>query len=177
VPFLPRNFKLKDGGIWYEYPPDDEGRSKAPVWCCVELEIVAETRAGDGKNWGKLLRWKDRDGRQHEWAMPSTMLAGDGTEYRKELLYGGLAIADTKAGKEKLNLLLLSARLKERATAVARVGWHDAGFVLPDETIGAANGERLLLQTENPLVDGLEVRGDVEQWRAAVGKYLPGNSG
>ena len=109
-------------------------------------------------------------------AMPSNMLAGDGVELRRELMNWGLTIAYTRAGREQLNALLQGVNRRGRATAVSRIGWHGGGFVLPDETMGSAGEEMLLLQTEMPLLDGFEVRGDLGEWHAAVGNLLPGNS-
>ncbi|KXV75060.1 hypothetical protein AD953_09010, partial [Acetobacter malorum] len=57
-----------------------------PVW------IIAETRGADGKGWGILLGWTDRDGEQHEQAFPRGMFAGDCAELRNQLADGGLTL-------------------------------------------------------------------------------------
>jgi Domain of unknown function (DUF927) len=73
--------KTKDGPVAIdEYP------------VCSRIEVVALTRDDSGGEWRRLLQFKDPDWRKHERAMPTEMLAGDGSEYRARLLEQGLTI-------------------------------------------------------------------------------------
>jgi putative DNA primase/helicase len=70
-------FRLSDTAALY-VGEDDE-----PQFVCSRLEIVATTRNDKGEEWGRLLVFADTDKRAHEWAMPMSMLAGDGACYRE----------------------------------------------------------------------------------------------
>jgi hypothetical protein len=91
--------KMTTKGLVWRDPADDE---KPPIVVAGQFEIIAESRDDFGSNWGILLRWKDPDGKSREWAMPKSLLAGDGIEVRRALLDGGLYVA---AGGKARNLL------------------------------------------------------------------------
>jgi hypothetical protein len=82
-------FVMRPNGLWWR----DADPEKPDLHVSSPFEVVAETRSVDGDNWGLLLRWHDHDDRSHEWALPRSMLAGDGSEYRRVLLDRGLYIA------------------------------------------------------------------------------------
>jgi hypothetical protein len=86
VSVLPYGYKFTDRGLMWLNPDDDD---KPPMLIAGHFDILAETRDGEGGSWGLLLRWKDHDGREHRYALPRAMLAGDGSEARRALLDGG----------------------------------------------------------------------------------------
>lgn len=63
------------------------------VWFASRIDVLADTRNGDGEAWGRLLGIHDRDGTVHQWAMPMAMMAGAGEDYRRELLHRGLVLS------------------------------------------------------------------------------------
>ena len=136
---------------------------KSDTHLCGVLEVLAETRADDGSNWGVLLGWRDHDGRAHEWAMPRAMLAGDGADYRSRLLDGGLFVAPGRKARELLTMFLASARTPARARAVSRVGWHGRAFILPDGVYGETGNERILLQTTATADHAFRVAGTLDE--------------
>ena len=69
------------------------GGDEDPMHVCGRLEVKAVTHDGNGRSYGRLLAWNGLDGEAHEWAMPMTLLAGDGAELRARLLDEGLDIA------------------------------------------------------------------------------------
>lgn len=79
---------------------------KEPVRICGRVEVVALTRDEKGNAWGCLLRWRDREGRLHEWAMPYSLLAGDCAEVRARLMDEGLTIAPGRKARELLTIYL-----------------------------------------------------------------------
>lgn len=109
-------------------------------WFCSRLEVGAETRSSDGEEWGRLLRITDRDRRSKEWAMPMSMLAGDGTAYRERLLSLGLIMAPGRFARDALHEYISTARPDTKARCVARVGWHGRTFVLSNRTVEPDNG-------------------------------------
>jgi hypothetical protein len=134
---MPRGFFMRSDGLYLQ--PDDP--EKPPIHVCGRLVVAAETRDGDGRAWVALLQWLDREGREHQWAMPRAMLAGDGAELRAHLLDGGLFLAPGRKAREALMSFLAGASPGRFVRVVPRLGWHaTAGgrvFVLPDRTIGA----------------------------------------
>lgn len=105
-------------------------------WFASKIEVSAETRSAEGEEWGRLLSVTDRDGRTKTWAMPMSMLAGDGTGYRERLLSLGLIIAPGKFARDALHEYISTARPGEKSRCVGRIGWELETFVMPDGEIG-----------------------------------------
>lgn len=165
-------FRLTDDGVvYFDSDPDKE-----PLRICGRLEIAALTRDGKGDGWGRLLRWRDSEGRAHEWPMPMSLLAGDGNEYRARLLDGGLFLAPGRKARELLTVYLQTSRTEETALCVPRVGWHGDSFVLPGATIGPEGAATVLFQTPFEADHYLSIAGTLEGWRNNVGRYCSGNS-
>jgi putative DNA primase/helicase len=143
---------------------------------CGHLQVVALTRDTNGENWGRLLRWLDAEGGKHEWALPMSLLTGDGSEYRGHLLDGGLVIAPGRRARELLTTYIQTARTEARALSVSRLGWHGRAFVLPGGTIGQNAGEPVIYQSPFQVDHYFRVKGTVEDWRERVGKRCGGNS-
>ncbi|GHT81370.1 hypothetical protein AGMMS49960_17690 [Betaproteobacteria bacterium] len=162
-------FKVTDKGVFH-VAPDDDGET----WICSPLHIRAMTRNDKGESWGRLLEWKDGDGRAHTWAMPASMLQGDGIAVREELAHQGLAMS---GGRKERALLLayLGTKVKPRARCVDRLGWHGAVYVIPGEAIGQ-DGEHVVFQNAQTLDPALSSSGTVAEWRDTVGAMAAGNS-
>lgn len=168
---LPPGFFLTANGLFH----DDAENPQGPFWICSPLEVLAVTRDDKGKNWGILLSWVDLDGKTHTWSMPMQMLAGDGNEFRRILLDGGLRISASQKARNLLTLYIQTCEPAERARSVTRTGWHDGVFVLPGEVIGESNGERVLLQTISE-VSGYEMSGNILEWQSDIAAFCAGNS-
>lgn len=109
-------------------------------WFCSLLEVDAETRSAEGEEWGRLLKITDRDRRVKTWAMPMSMLAGDGTAYRERLLSLGLVMAPGRFARDALHEYISTARPDAKAQCVGRVGWHGRVFVFSNQTVEAPHG-------------------------------------
>ena len=155
-------------GVW---ATDADGNR---TFVCSPLTIEADTRDEHGENWGRLLVFADRDGVKKRWAMPMSLLAGDGREFREQLLSLGLDIAPGTKARNLLNAYL-NTKPEKKAFCVTKPGWHRGAFVLPDGTIGADDGEPIYLQTisANHL---FREKGSVEEWRDQIGRLCAGNS-
>ena len=165
-------FHLTDEGVFYgESDVDSE-----PFQICGRLEVVALTRNVNGECWGRLLKWRDAEGCEHTWAMPMSLLSGDGGEYRQRLLDGGLIIAPGHKVRDLLTVYIQTAQPSARALCVPQVGWHDSDFVLPYETIGPEGEESVLFQSSYEHEHLLNVAGTLEQWQEHVGRLCRGNS-
>jgi len=144
------------------------------TWICSPLVVSALVRDANGDAWGRLLEFRDPDGRPHRWACPMELLAGEGTEFRRILMAQGLQIAPAAKSKNLLAVYVQSARVDARATATGKTGWHGRCFVMADETIGE-NSESVLLQTvgEPPR---MTQAGSLESWQHEIAAFCVGNA-
>ena len=166
-------FIEKEGGVYFQEEQQDGGIELR--WLCSPLRVLALTRDVEGQEWGRLLEVIDPDGVTHRWAMPMTMLAGNGDSYRSQLMNMGMRLTPGIPGKNRLHMLLSLANPEARARCVPRIGWHDGRFVLPDGVYGQENGEEILLQGTS--IDmPFRVSGTLKDWKDKIGSYCVGNS-
>ena len=109
-------------------------------WFCSRLEVVAETRSAEGDGWGRLLLITDRDGCVKKYAMPMSMLAGDGTAYREHLLSLGMIMAPGRFARDALHEYISTARPDQKARCVSRIGWQSRFYIGLNENFGGTNG-------------------------------------
>jgi hypothetical protein len=131
---LTESFRVGEDGVYFI---EDRNGEQTETWLCSPLRIRALTRTTDSEEWGRLLEVVDPDGCEHVWAMPMSMLAGDGAELRAQLLSLGLGLAQGRTGRERLQQYLTTACPEERARCVSQTGWHGGVYVLSDRVIGA----------------------------------------
>jgi putative DNA primase/helicase len=171
-----RHFKTTADGLYWISPDP----TKPDLHVCGPLQAVARTRDEQGQNWGVLLQWNDRDGREHEWAMPHSLLAGDAREVRANLLDRGLYVSPHDGSRKALMSYLSAVSPAATAMCVSRGGWHSvadqAVFVLPDQVYGAPASERVVLQTTQAHPHAFREAGTIEDWRHEIGRYAVGNS-
>ncbi|MBS0318431.1 MAG: DUF927 domain-containing protein, partial [Proteobacteria bacterium] len=167
-------FIVNDAGVWHQ-GVDHDGKPKSPEWVCSRLEVEALTRDQDGAGWGYLLSFADPLGHAKQWAMPSRMLAGDGTEARATLMSMGLRIATAVRARNLLTQYIQTRQPGDFATCTDRIGWHGRAFVLPKETIGD-DAERIVFQTDNAIENTFRTKGTPEQWRDRMAAPCVGNS-
>lgn len=107
--------------------------------------------------------------------MPRELLAGDGKEVRRRLLAGGLNIASCMKARNKLTDYLTIVNVQAMARAVASTGWYGSAFVFPDDTVGVAGAERVILQTTNLIDHAYYVRGTLDEWKHEIARLAVGN--
>lgn len=163
---IPDGFIIKPDGVYYK----TEDEQKPNIYICSSLQIIADTSNEEGKNWGKLLRWHDNDGRTHEWAMPMHYLSGDSREVRAYLLDGGLKIYN----RAKLTDYIQGVIPAKKALSIDKIGWKDEKFVLPNAIIPKT--DEMFLQSEYFNYHAFHTSGTLEQWQENIGKYSCGNS-
>lgn len=163
-------FVMRERGLYHR-----GGEDKGDMLLSGPFEVVAETRDATGGSWGVLLAWKDPDGRRHEWAMPRSILAGDGAELRRAFLDGGLFVAPSRTAREMLTAYLASVRVEARAACVDRTGWHGRVYVSATRTYGDTKGEHVILQGVTAAAD-TKPRGTLEGWQDEVAALAVGNS-
>jgi putative DNA primase/helicase len=165
--------RMKPGLYWHGIEQGKEGQAvETNTWICTPIHAEAVTRDDEGGNYGRLLRFRNTDGRWKEWAAPMKMLSGHGEELRGELLSYGLRYAPDCA--RLFNKWLMGAPPKPRIIAANRTGWHANGraFVLPGRTIGNA---RVRFQAEQADRGHFRQAGTLAGWREQVAARCPGN--
>jgi putative DNA primase/helicase len=173
-------FQVRDTGVWF-CGRDSNGDHKPPMLLCSRLDVSAGTRDFEGNGFGFLLEFKDPLGHAKLWPMPARMLSGDGNEYRAALLSMGLRIQTGRGVKEKLTDYIQSRKPQAWARCTDRTGWHTAEsgakvYVMPKQTIGSAEGERVIYQSDSAMENTFRSNGTLDQWRSKVATLCVGNS-
>lgn len=172
-------FRVIDSGVYKRVEREDKQAGETKIeWVpiCSRLDVLAETRDAEGRNWGRLLAVTTREGGINHWAMPMDLLAGDGSAYRAELLSLGLEVRPGRFAREALHEFISTARPDERARCVDRIGWHGSVFVLPDKAYGQTNGERVLFQVGTAQDHPFGVAGSLQEWQTNLAQQCIGNS-
>jgi putative DNA primase/helicase len=162
-------------GVWYcTMTPEKKNEMPGPVetWICAPLYVEAVTRDPNGRDYGRLLRFRNTDCRWCEWAMPMAMLAGSGEEMRAELLSQGLEM-DPKA-RQQLPMYIQSKPPLRRLECATATGWHGDTFVLPDETIGP-RAQSVVFQSAEHATAEYGTAGTLEGWREHIASLAEGN--
>lgn len=169
----PDRFRIDEDGLWYQPPGDEAG---GPRRVCGPLHVSALARDAQDNGATLLLEFDTRIRKGRRWLMPLAMLAGDGNEYRRELLGQGFMVPTDTHRRRWLTDYLSSREPSELVRIVDRVGWHGRAYVLPRETLGDDGGERILFQSEAPTDGTFERRGTLAQWQERIGRLCAGNS-
>lgn len=174
----PRRFvNIKDSLFVLQTPGEEEG-PKTRI--SDSIHVDAMVRSGEGMEWGKLARWFDPDGNEHQQVIPLSALQGDGLEVCRMLSSGGLMIEPGMRARNALLDYLASERPPARIVLVPRTGWNGPegamAYVMPEMTIGGTpDGPQMLLALERRASPPARA-GTVEDWKARVGRYCSGNS-
>ncbi|MGH1571919.1 DUF927 domain-containing protein [Methylobacterium sp. P31] len=138
--------------------------------------MIGRVRDPSGCGWAKLLRWRDPDGRLHEYAVSDAALHGDVGALAADLASRGLVIA--RGARNQLADYLCEVTVEQRITTVSRSGWHSIGsakvFVLPQGAIGQPPEEAVILS--GAAAAGYAMSGTLEAWRMGVGTLARGHS-
>lgn len=168
-------FRVDDAGLWFDPPADDAGDAR-PVRICGPLIVEALARDAHDAGAALLLQFDTPFRAGRRWLMPLAMLAGDGTAYRAELLNQGFMMPTDAKRRALLTAYLQSRHPDELVRIVDRVGWHGRAYVLPRETLGESEGERILFQSEVPTEGTFDQRGTLERWQWLIGRHCAGNA-
>jgi putative DNA primase/helicase len=179
-------FTCDDSGVWFRPPAADDGSTANTRRVCDRLEVLALARDMQDRCGALLLEFDSAFGNRRRWLMPLSMLAGDGAEYRRELLDMGF-IAPTDGNRRRwLTEYLQSRRPTDRVRMVDRVGWHGRAYVLPRETLRPAPkaghqeageaSDTIMFHSDAPMEDTFGRRGTLAQWHGGVGRLCVGNS-
>jgi putative DNA primase/helicase len=141
------------------------------VWVSPPFEVVGACRNPVGSDWGKIIRFRDKDGRIHELFVSDAALQGEPAAVAALLAGEGLDL--NRSAHRLLVTYLCRAKSKRRVTRVERTGWHSVAghdvFVLREKVIGPHGSEAVILDAaaHGPY----EARGSLTDWQKGVGAY------
>lgn len=168
---IPFGYKLNESGIWH-FDPKKEGYRKL----CSPIEIISLSRSGngDGRNWGRLVKFKDFDNQEKLWNIPMQSFATEaGAEIIRGLLDRGLNISSYREAKRKILEYLQEYETNKRVALVYKTGWYKDSFVFPESVIGGT--EKAMYYSESPPMCKLGTNGTLEQWKSKVSFYCKNN--
>lgn len=163
------SFKVDAKGVWFQ-----STKEASPIWLSSPVFVDALTRDPSNRAWGRQLTFRDQDGVAKSWSMPMELLAGDGSEVRKNLLNLGVEMALNKKERQLFLTYLQSSKPERRVQCVERIGWHKEEFVFPDKVISKKESE-IVLQASS-VVKPFGSSGSLEDWQENIGKLCTSNS-
>lgn len=160
----------KEAGLYY-HRINNQGML-IDEYISLPLDIIAITSSQYNDNFGRLLKFQDSNGLWHEWAMPMTLLKGNGDELLSELLYQGFTFEPSC--RKKILSYLMTEKPAKKIKAVDAIGWHGDNFVLPNQVIGS-DVDNIVFQSDTINKDDFHCNGTLEGWQDEIGKYCVGN--
>lgn len=171
--YLASRFEMRGEGLFRKNQDD------TATWICSPFTIDAEARDDEGRAWGLLISWRDRDGVVHEETFSRALFAGECAEVRARLADAGLSLNASQSARQAMAEYLNVASSQRRARSVEKIGWHQVGdrsvFVLPGATFGTA-AERVVLLTSEGGRSLFNEAGTLDDWRSQIGRRCNGNS-
>lgn len=171
---LPNDFELDEDGVWYLQEKPNEAPER--LWLSFPLHVTAYTRDHRSENHGRIVEFQDIDGHRHQWTMPMELLAGEGTKILGALLNMGLRISQQKKARERLLEYITKCNPVRRGRCVLQCGWFNGVFVLPAQTIGYIQGEKIIYQNLSAFESKTDISGTLVEWQDKVAKQACGNS-
>jgi putative DNA primase/helicase len=168
-------FGLTDDGL---HLVDVSDHQVTPIMLiCAPLRVVADSRDIHGKNWGRILEFRDKDGTLQQCYMKMQDLKRDGDDVVDVLLSRGLSIAPGKKARLRLVEYIQNSQPENlhKARSTEMTGWHGNRFVLPDEVLGDGD-ETIIYQGRQTEARAYDRQATAEDWQANVGRLCIGNS-
>jgi hypothetical protein len=172
---VPRGYRLTRDGVFQSQAKKGDVKLSGPAW------IAGHTRNRRGGSWGHVVRWIDRDGNEHEQAIPASRLHEQAPTLAAELANEGLMIAPQR--DRILVSYLGSFNPTRRVESVSRLGWLDdpkgaLAFVLPTEVITSGDAEDIKFRPERfaPTSSSMRAAGALADWQERVAGRCHGNS-
>jgi putative DNA primase/helicase len=171
---LPKGFEVDEEGVWVLQ--EKPNATSTRIWICSPLWITAYTRDHKNENHGRVLEFQDIDGHKHQWTMPMDLLAGEGAKILGALLNMGLRIAPQKKAKDHVLEYITLCNPVRRSRCVLQCGWFDGVFVLPYQTIGYLQKEKIIYQNPSAVESKTDASGTLFDWKDKIAKKACGNS-
>lgn len=167
-------FLMRETGLHFESPQDAKGNTKI-IWLSGPFSISFSTRDFAGGDWGRVIEWKDGDGKLHVFTVSMSQLASSPSDVWSELASGGLAISSSRQSRDLLATYIQTLQVEKSARTVTKTGWAPGGRYV------TSSGE-VIGQDENDIIfyrgdcAGKSVKGTDEEWKRSVAALARGNS-
>ena len=145
-----------------------------------EIEIIGQARESDGQGWGRLIAFRDNDGRRHEVLILDADLTGKGDNVREALTSAGLPLYSTGRNIARYLCDYIYSRpivdrerpdlMPQKVIITRRAGWLGEAFITPQGLLGET-AERIFYAPAGNAKANYDQAGSLENWRASVG-YL-----
>lgn len=174
-PRLPPGYIMRGDGLHY-----DAGTDAPPLYIAPPFTLLGETRAPNGTQWGKWLRWNDADGRLHLYAVANAKLYARDGSLEGELAGLRFIVNPDPAAVAAFRRFLAQVQTGDRATLIERSGWHGIGgasvYALPDgTTFGSATEEVVMAGARDDAAGRCAERGSLAAWQKEVAALAVGN--
>jgi len=177
---MPGGFRMTGKGLFFFPQATENTPDPPPVFITGQFQVVGQTRSEVGEDWGILLRWRDRDGRTHCWAIPRRLIHRHGNEIAEELENAGLSCGSDENAHRLLKRFLSTVEIKRRLRCVTRTGWHNGGvapvFVLPGGDSFGRGAADVILQADHAAGNtAFRISGTLADWQSNVAALAVGN--
>jgi len=169
---LPDGFKAGAKGLDYYDPFADE---PVPYYVSSWIDVTGRTCDEKGNSHGRILEFKDTNGKKKRWVMPMALLAGRGDDLFRTLLDMGMLINRKQKAKDLFAEYIQTCTDRPLSICVTKPGWFDGCYVMPNRTIGSRE-KNIVLQTEEITDLGFSSLGSHHEWRDEVSSFAKGNS-
>ncbi len=178
---LPLGYRLDGRGLFLQPRPTQNNPDPDWLFVAGPFQVVGETNDGAGQEWGVHLRWRDRDGRVHQWIVPKRLVHTEGGAIAAELESRGLHCSHTRSAHEALKGFIGAVRSPRRLRCVDRIGWHESErgpvFMLPGGEAFGPGADDVVLQDAATArgEDAFRPAGTLADWQSEVARYAVGN--
>jgi hypothetical protein len=154
---MPNGFTMSHKGLIFTPEATEKNPDPSPIFVAAQFSVVGETRSDFGEAWGLLLRWHDREGRAHRWAIPRRMIHRQGNEIAEELEHAGLTCGSDGRAHDLLKRFVGGVKVPRLLRCVTRTGWHPGEvapvFVLPGGEAFGRGAADTILQADHANAD------------------------
>ena len=177
---LPPGFRLTPKGLFFFPDPTKNNPEGLPDFIAAPFRVVGETRSDTGEAWGLFLRWRDREGRPHQWAIPRRLIHRPGNEIAEELEHAGLSCGPDARAHDLLKRFVGGVKAPRLLRCVTRTGWHQGEaapvFVLPGGAAFGRGAANTILQADHASADAAyRAAGTLAGWQNGVAALAEGN--
>lgn len=149
-------------------------KQKRHIKICSPLNVVALTHELEEENVGRLVEFKDRQGKLKQVKIFDSWLSKDGSKIHDILYKHGLDIGTDGRTKRKLNEYLNSVNPDKTICYTMRSGWHGRSFLTANKVYGKSDGTLIHIPAAEPAK--FSVSGTLEDWKENVAKLCINNS-
>lgn len=177
----PRYECTKNGVYFIGVKTDKDGNTSeaAPLWLSDPIRLIGRGIDGGGNHY-RIIEYRDRLTRQTKQAALSAADIGTNQGWQRLQSYG-LTVLSGRTKRERLADYLQTDGQDTPYTVTVQAGWHGNAYILPSgETIQpehAPKGQaKTIYNGDKSQAAAYAPAGTLEDWNAAIGKHLTGNS-